>query len=649
MAVISSKQDGNWSATTTWEGGTLPSDGDEVIIKHHVTVDVEETALFSKIQVYKDDTYSGWLDFRTDGNSQLKSTIWEIQTGAKLTCGTSSNPLSSSYMCKIILEGNASTPAKMEINGDVELYGETKTAFLKLGSDASAGDGTITLESTPVNWSEGDSLVICQTERNDTPQVENRTIDSITNATVTLNSSLTYNHKGSGNFRADVGNLSRNIIIENGSTSNDAYIKVYNNFKAKGMEIRNLRGDSYCLENYGTVDWENVTFHNFWNKAINCDGSSYTIKLKDVIIAFAENTSDKVLYIERASTEIDGLLFALNNFDSECAFIGWLESPFTIKRLRISGCRGFSLSYPETTDFSSIIEDIEGYGTTPYESVFTLGGWQENIRIRNIKIWNTNGLRMGEEGRAILIENGEFRGCKYYGIAPCSDADRVSILKLKSVRIASLDDNTHSHGIRIERGWQFIEFDNVIIEDSTSADIYITMSDDDSYIRIIGRGQLKSGVKILDDSTETGKNPLTRIEIKSGKYGVIWTHFGMIDIDNSVYKTEPPSIKIDAYDTTTPIEYYRDIPVEESTSITVSGYIRKNVQGGFTNLPKVYLLDEDNLILGSYTMSDSLDTWESFSLSSGTVTEDKVLRLLVKVWKSSNGTTTVYLDDLEVS
>jgi hypothetical protein len=43
LSAISSAQAGNWSATATWTGGVVPSEGNTVTISHDVTVDVDTT------------------------------------------------------------------------------------------------------------------------------------------------------------------------------------------------------------------------------------------------------------------------------------------------------------------------------------------------------------------------------------------------------------------------------------------------------------------------------------------------------------------------------------------------------------------------------------------------------------------------------
>src|SRR5262249_8906017 len=98
--------------------------------------------------------------------------------------------------------------------------------WVKLGDTAKKDDRTITLAEAVSGWRPGDRVILTATTRQnkikqtfqpstrDSTQTEERLIESIEGTKLVLDRPLAFEHVAQGDYRADVANLSRNVIVE---------------------------------------------------------------------------------------------------------------------------------------------------------------------------------------------------------------------------------------------------------------------------------------------------------------------------------------------------------------------------------------------------------------------------------------------------
>ncbi len=108
-------------------------------------------------------------------------------------------------------------------DGQLDLHGTPRTAWVRAAGGLSAGDRTIRLAAQPTGWRVGDELTITPTgtpvDKSHAVRFDQATITSITGSVVTLSSALRYGHPqvsvGDGHvLTAEVLNLTRNVRVE---------------------------------------------------------------------------------------------------------------------------------------------------------------------------------------------------------------------------------------------------------------------------------------------------------------------------------------------------------------------------------------------------------------------------------------------------
>lgn len=249
--IVRSMRSGNWSDAATWSSGKIPSQGDQVLIDagHTVTYDLVSQEAIRLIHV------RGRLLFSRTQNTQLDVGMIILQNSdtvdenfhcsvrhesvylgeprPTLEVGAPMNPIPAHLTARIRLVDFADMrddcgPGIISYGGRMDFHGTPlNKTWSKLGQTAGLGATTVTL-SDSVNWKAGDHIIITGTNKfesfksdgdtfrgKDKAHTEENYIASISSSgkVMTLATPLRRTHLGEGEFRAEVANLSRNVII----------------------------------------------------------------------------------------------------------------------------------------------------------------------------------------------------------------------------------------------------------------------------------------------------------------------------------------------------------------------------------------------------------------------------------------------------
>ena len=257
-ALIRSAGSGPWSRPTTWEGGAVPPEAARVQIRagHTVIFDRNDGPAIRSIHV------AGTLEFARDRDTRLDVGLVKVQPGddssengfdcdahgivpnpdaprPALLVGLPGEPVAAGKTAVIRLRYSPgldpeTCPALISCGGRMEFHGTPlPRTWVKLGREAYRGEAIVLLNWAEIEgWKPGDHLVVTGTTRQfgykqtrtvsvaERPASEERTLVSIKPyvedglALVTLDRPLDNDHRAQGAYRAEVANLTRNVIIE---------------------------------------------------------------------------------------------------------------------------------------------------------------------------------------------------------------------------------------------------------------------------------------------------------------------------------------------------------------------------------------------------------------------------------------------------
>jgi hypothetical protein len=241
--VVRSARSGDWSDPASWEGGRVPAGGDKVQIRpgHTVTYDVEAPDLL----VIRSLHIAGTLSFAANKVTRLNVGLIKIENTDSideegfdcdahaeepapgrprpaLLVGTPDRPIAAGARALIRLVyvpgmNDQSCPAIVCCAARMDFHGSPLShTWVKLGASAAKGAREVTLAEPVAGWNIGDTMIVTATQFGDSNDnvTEERAITAIDGQTVRFDAPLAHDHLGEGEFRGEVANLSRNVIVE---------------------------------------------------------------------------------------------------------------------------------------------------------------------------------------------------------------------------------------------------------------------------------------------------------------------------------------------------------------------------------------------------------------------------------------------------
>ncbi len=271
---VRSVRTGDWSNASTWSPARVPGSGDRVLVAGGTTVryDVTSSAVLRLVQVV------GVLEFARDRDTELNVGLLKIQNSdacrengfacdfhgvneagepqigpssrrPALIVGTPENPIPPDRTAKIRLhfvEGmNADdAPALACCSARMELHGAPlRRTWTKLDRDVQPGASRVRVAADVSDWRVGDEVIVTGTHRSDgfgsfrpgarrerKAQTERRRVATVDGTELVLDAPLKFEHSGSGEFRSEVANLSRSVVVESADPNGVRGHTVYHRF-----------------------------------------------------------------------------------------------------------------------------------------------------------------------------------------------------------------------------------------------------------------------------------------------------------------------------------------------------------------------------------------------------------------------------------
>ncbi len=293
--VLKTAASGAWSSPETWAGGRVPQEGDRIVIRqgHEVEYDVDSPEVIRGIQI------AGTLRFATDRDTRLEVGVIRIEALEEyseegfdclhighdhaqdsstprpaLEIGMPGAPIPAEHRAIIrlhYLEGMdpETCPAIVCCGGRMDIHGAPlERTWVKLPyQTAKVGESRVVMPYPLPGWKKGDRIILTGTTRQfgyigtrynrngktnsvaDNPTTEERVITGMRRwggidsklQIVSFDKPLEFDHLGAGEYRAEVANLSRNVIVESADPDGVRGHTMYHADSAGGISYAEFR------------------------------------------------------------------------------------------------------------------------------------------------------------------------------------------------------------------------------------------------------------------------------------------------------------------------------------------------------------------------------------------------------------------------
>jgi hypothetical protein len=666
-----------------------------------VTMDNNNSTLYGGIVT----NIGGTLDWLTNSSTELRLN-GEVWSGAAISLlisagtfrmGSTASRIQPGVTASLIIDAGALNARRIQVQdtGQFIAAGSTMSyTWTRLSSDVAAG-ATIATTSVATGWSAGSEIVISPTIRHastaTTVQYDRRTLTSSSGTTLGF-SSLTNPHSGTGEFAADIINLTRNCRIQSLSPTLRTYMTVGSNLcnvNLNEVEFINF-GSTVGAVNFigsgasGSLYVKNCSFNNcgmgvsltsttnFYNCIVdNCVYStraattgtmvSHTATVTAVPVSVNSYISNNCMIFGGTSSTSIGIQIANNAIDVENNSVSGIQSTACFQY-------GQTSTYIVSGKFNNNIGRFSGNGFQVYfADTFRTGNHPTgNKSIRNLNygfyIPGSTNARIDD----LLVSGNALANilCAYTVAATTRNVviNNANIqsdtLYTSPVGIVLALSAYPSRASSVE-----VTFNNCNIGtlvSHTTADVRFSNDSDQDCELLFNNCNLGSSIEVSQSQfmSRSSKVSFQRVDQVNGAHRTYYNN-GLLTLDTTIYRSSGKSVRLTPSTSTSFQDFgFKKIPVRGGSTPTISVWVRKSVVGDGSSYngsqPRLLLKNNqavanfgtyDDIVLA--TASSSNGTWEQLSATLPvTPYEDTAF----EVYLDCSGTTGwVNVDDWRVS
>lgn len=371
-----------------------------------VTCDNTAATVFGGMEIGEKGIFTAATTAATAFQIRLLGNVF-VRGNATLQLGTLADPIpaSSSFIFQINQGGiNVNFGLTLTANGIFRTYGAAKIGRALLTADAAVAATSLTT-NVATGWLSGDEIAIAPTT-NVPGQLEARTLSANAVGTTVTVPALTFAHQGTGDFVAELGNLTRNVKIQSDSATFGTYIinsgasvvdLNFTEFREMGSATANRRGFD-VLTSTGSFNMNGCALHRFQATAFG------------LLINQASNNNitilDTVLYLITSGIQtaaaITGTNFTFTNVWTFNAPVLFGHPGGTISGLVGTGSGATPISFVATANLGLLITNIVAHGNTA-NGIAISTATQNPQLFSNLRTWrNLRGINPNGSSNVLI-------------------------------------------------------------------------------------------------------------------------------------------------------------------------------------------------------------------------------------------------------